>query len=332
MGDGTVRRCQGRSLAANITTHFRDLLLLIGDDIPGQLAKLLVVAVSDLGLRQGEGGVGDRLFLRFRTLDGSALNAACHVTSSRSNNETESVPGHSDPARPPSPSPAPVQGSHFRSILAATAPWPRITMDCNQALPDAGSTCKKSQRWPLPSPVRSMAWLVYRPPAYTANLRITGRSLSMSDGYLGTIEPSTIIVLGSLQSEEGAPAIILTVGDHLDMKPFWFRAAKVTDVGAPVRLGVIAAVMVGVAGAFAGVGGWLSPDRLTQDRLMAAFQDVAAIPDSSGASRGGCSPTGSALCFLVEGSPNKRPGRANRASGSTEPGGERSRHKLDLGP
>jgi hypothetical protein len=31
------------------------------------------------------------------------------------------------------------------------------------------------------------------------------------------------------------------------MEPFWFKAAKVTDVGVPVRLAAIAAVMVSVA-------------------------------------------------------------------------------------
>ena len=51
-----------------------------------------------------------------------------------------------------------------------------------------------------------------------------------------------------------------------NMKPFWFRAAQATNVGVPIRLGAIAAVMLSVGGAFAGVGGWLSPSRLTQDR------------------------------------------------------------------
>jgi catalase len=44
-----------------------------------------------------------------------------------------------------------------------------------------------------------------------------------------------------------------------------------------VRLGGIGAVMLSVAGAFAYTGGWLSPARLTQDRMMAAFQDVNGI-------------------------------------------------------
>jgi catalase len=61
------------------------------------------------------------------------------------------------------------------------------------------------------------------------------------------------------------------------MKPFWFRAALATKVGVPIRLGAIATVMLSVAGAFACAGGWLSPDRLTQDRMMAAFQDANGI-------------------------------------------------------
>jgi catalase len=44
--------------------------------------------------------------------------------------------------------------------------------------------------------------------------------------------------------------------------------------GVLVRLGAIATVLLCVAGAFAYVGGWLSPGRLTQDRMMAAFQDA----------------------------------------------------------
>ncbi len=59
-------------------------------------------------------------------------------------------------------------------------------------------------------------------------------------------------------------------------KPLWFRAAQVTHVGVPVRLGAIAAVMLSVGAAFAGVG---APSRLTQDRTMVAFRD-ANIPAS----------------------------------------------------
>jgi catalase len=59
-----------------------------------------------------------------------------------------------------------------------------------------------------------------------------------------------------------------------NMKPFWFRAAQVSNVGVPVRLGAIAAVMLSVGAAFGGAGGWLSPSRLTQDRMMTAFEDA----------------------------------------------------------
>src|SRR5258705_5459645 len=58
------------------------------------------------------------------------------------------------------------------------------------------------------------------------------------------------------------------------MKPFWFGEGEVSNAGVFVRLGAIGAVMLSVAGAFAYTGGWLSPVRLTQDRMMAAFQDA----------------------------------------------------------
>lgn len=56
------------------------------------------------------------------------------------------------------------------------------------------------------------------------------------------------------------------------MKPSWVGAGRVSSAGVLVRLGAIGAVMLSVAVAFAYVGGWLSPVRLTQDRMMAAFQ------------------------------------------------------------
>jgi catalase len=58
------------------------------------------------------------------------------------------------------------------------------------------------------------------------------------------------------------------------MKPFWFKAPLVTDFGVLLRLGGIGAAMLSMAGAFAYAGGWLSPARLTQDRMMAAFQEA----------------------------------------------------------
>ena len=56
------------------------------------------------------------------------------------------------------------------------------------------------------------------------------------------------------------------------MKPFWFGAGPVHRAGVLLWLGAIGAVILSVAAAFAYVGGWLSPARLTQDRMMAAFQ------------------------------------------------------------
>jgi catalase len=59
------------------------------------------------------------------------------------------------------------------------------------------------------------------------------------------------------------------------MKPFWFGAGPVSRAGVLVRSGAIGAVILSVAAAFAYVGGWLSPARLTQDRMMAAFQHAS---------------------------------------------------------
>src|ERR1700724_1025049 len=61
------------------------------------------------------------------------------------------------------------------------------------------------------------------------------------------------------------------------MKPLLFGAGPASYAGALVRLGAIGAVMLSLAGAFAYVGGWLSPVRLTQDRMMAALQDANRI-------------------------------------------------------
>jgi catalase len=49
---------------------------------------------------------------------------------------------------------------------------------------------------------------------------------------------------------------------------------SVSKAGVLVRLGAIGAVMLSVAGAFAYVGGWLTPTRLTQDRMMEVFRDA----------------------------------------------------------
>jgi catalase len=58
------------------------------------------------------------------------------------------------------------------------------------------------------------------------------------------------------------------------MKPVWLGTGPVSNAGLLVRLGSIGVVMLSVAGAFAYTGGWLSPARLTQDRMMAAFEEA----------------------------------------------------------
>ena len=49
-------------------------------------------------------------------------------------------------------------------------------------------------------------------------------------------------------------------------------AGPISHAGVVVRLGLIGVLMLSVAGAFAYAGGWLSPTRLTQDRMIAAFR------------------------------------------------------------
>ena len=50
--------------------------------------------------------------------------------------------------------------------------------------------------------------------------------------------------------------------------------APLTTGGMVVRLGAIGAIAIGAAGAFAYVGGWLTPGRLTQGRMMTAFLEA----------------------------------------------------------
>jgi catalase len=52
------------------------------------------------------------------------------------------------------------------------------------------------------------------------------------------------------------------------------QRAPLTGPRALVRFAVIGAVLLAVLGAFAYVGGWLSPHRLTQARMMAAFESA----------------------------------------------------------
>lgn len=57
--------------------------------------------------------------------------------------------------------------------------------------------------------------------------------------------------------------------ESIDVKP---RA--LTPPATAARLAVIGVLMLTVAVAFAAVGGWLSPRRLTQDRMMQAFEEI----------------------------------------------------------
>jgi len=62
-------------------------------------------------------------------------------------------------------------------------------------------------------------------------------------------------------------------------KPLWFRAAQVTHVGVPVRLGAIAAVMLSVGAAFAGAG---APSRhsscISGPRFPTVWSGATACP------------------------------------------------------
>ena len=55
-----------------------------------------------------------------------------------------------------------------------------------------------------------------------------------------------------------------------------FALARIdARVATAARLAVIGVMMLIVAVAFAAVGGWLSPHRLTQDRMMQAFMEIS---------------------------------------------------------
>ena len=53
------------------------------------------------------------------------------------------------------------------------------------------------------------------------------------------------------------------------------ESRDLTPGATAARLAVIGVAMLIVAAAFAAVGGWLSPHRLTQDRMMQAFQEIS---------------------------------------------------------
>src|SRR5260370_13779960 len=52
---------------------------------------------------------------------------------------------------------------------------------------------------------------------------------------------------------------------------------SLTTAGVVIRLGAIGVAVLCVAGAFASPGGWLSPRRLTEDRMLAAFTDAEGL-------------------------------------------------------
>ena len=53
-----------------------------------------------------------------------------------------------------------------------------------------------------------------------------------------------------------------------------YRLPSLSDKGALVRLAAIGAGVLAIALCFAFAGGWLSPHRLTQARMIDAFQQV----------------------------------------------------------
>jgi len=64
------------------------------------------------------------------------------------------------------------------------------------------------------------------------------------------------------------PIVMNEASDSIDQR------APLTGARALVRFAVIGAVLLAALGAFAYVGGWLSPHRLTQARMMAAFESA----------------------------------------------------------
>jgi catalase len=57
-------------------------------------------------------------------------------------------------------------------------------------------------------------------------------------------------------------------------EPILAKSRSLTPASSAARLAVIGVVMLLVGVAFASVGGWLSPHRLTQERMMQAFQEL----------------------------------------------------------
>ena len=56
-----------------------------------------------------------------------------------------------------------------------------------------------------------------------------------------------------------------------------YRLATLADKGALIRLAVIGVAVLIVVECFAFVGGWLSPGRLTQERMIDGFEEVNSV-------------------------------------------------------
>jgi hypothetical protein len=56
-----------------------------------------------------------------------------------------------------------------------------------------------------------------------------------------------------------------------------YQLAALTEKGAPIKLAMISVAVLAVVACFAFVGGWLSPGRLTQARMIDGFQEVNGV-------------------------------------------------------
>jgi hypothetical protein len=64
-------------------------------------------------------------------------------------------------------------------------------------------------------------------------------------------------------------------------RPLWFRAALVTNVGVPIRLGAIAAVILSVGAAFAGLGApSRHPSCISGPRFATAWSGATACSEA----------------------------------------------------
>jgi catalase len=90
----------------------------------------------------------------------------------------------------------------------------------------------------------------------------------------GAVDRPTGESTAVVSAEHPTKELALPVGDR-DLTDGGKQS--LSNAGALARLGAIGMVMLCVAGAFAYVGGWLSPGRLTQGRMMTAFQEANGI-------------------------------------------------------